>query len=619
MRKPYLERLQEGVLLFDGAMGTTLYNKGFYLKKAFEEANLTRPDMIREVHREYVRAGAQAIETNTYGANRIRLAGYGLQEKTAEINRAGAVLAREEAGEEIYVAGSVGPLESTREEGAKPLTREELQAAFREQMAALLDGGVDLILLESFRNIDELILGAETARELDSRIPVQAQFTLGSLSAEEYRRTARLTGHRLDVVPAVDAVGVNCTVGPADALEMVRAMGDFVKKPIAVMPNAGAPREVDGRQIYLASPEYFAEYAKRFLEAGASVIGGCCGTTDRHISEMAKAVLALDAGRRSRTRLEQMAREGEGQAKEPTPLADRSRLGRYLADGRWITTVELVSPAGTDLSRVLRKAADLYHHGIDFINIPDGPRASSRMSALVTALQIERQTKIETIPHICTRDRNLIALQSDLLSAQSIGLRNMLLVTGDPPKVGKFPDVTGVFDTEAVGLTGRVHRLIRGLDLAGQELPEPTDFVAGCGVNPTAPVLEKELDRAFEKAEAGARFFITQPVYEMEALADFLDRLKPAGLPVIMGVWPLAGSKNAVFLEREVPGVHSPPGIMERLERCKEDKEKGRREGVRIARGIIAALGEKAAGVQLSPPFGRLQTVYDVIAEREPY
>ncbi|MFP4363713.1 MAG: bifunctional homocysteine S-methyltransferase/methylenetetrahydrofolate reductase [Spirochaetia bacterium] len=608
MKKPYLDRLSDGVLLFDGAMGTMLYSKGVFVNKCFEEVCLSRPDLIEEIHNEYIDAGAQAIEANTYGANPVKLAAFGLDERTEEINKAAMGIAKSCAGESIYVAASVGSL-GKRVAPYGPVSQEEAITAYQRQIGALLEEGPDLLLFETFRDIDELVLSIETARELSSEIPIQAQFTLGRLSSAEYETEAPKIAKRLDEHPAVNVVGVNCSVGPADTLEMLIAMYGYVEKPIAIMPNAGFPKEVEDRILYLASPEYFAEYAKRFLESGANIIGGCCGTTPEHIRKMGHAVLSLDIGTRSKV-LKSAFKDVE--EKEELPLEDRSRLGSKLVKGDWITSVELVPPLGADLSKVLDKTRQVSQAGIDCINIPDGPRASSRVSPMVTAIEMERTCGIETVLHVCCRDKNLISLQADLLGAQAMGLRNMLLITGDPPKVGRYPDVSGVFDVDSIGLISLAKRMNRGIDIGGNQLPAPTSFVLGAGVNPAAPLLEREIDRAFKKAEAGAEFFITQPVFDAQALIDFLEKISDTGLPIIAGVWPLASYKNALFLNNEVPGVVISEEIMERMH-IQETKEDARQEGIAIAREIVESIRTKIQGVQVSPPFGRVKTALEVL------
>ncbi len=607
MRKPYLERLKDGVLLFDGAMGTMIYDSGVFINQCFENVNLTSPDTILNVHRKMAEAGAQVLTTNSFGANPIKLNSYDLEDKTAEINIRSVELAREIAGEGLYVAGSIGPT-SVRMEPIGNTPKEDIEAAFRVQIEALIKGGVDLLLFETFRNMDELILAARTAKSVNSDIPVQAQISLRHEETEIPKETYYNLFRQLDDEDSIDVIGMNCSTGPADMLDILNEIQGKISKPFSIMPNAGFPRDIDGRQMYLASPEYFAEYSLKFLDAGVSVIGGCCGTTQEHIKKMGDAFLSLDKGRRQQI----VIKQEEDSSIEPIPLDKRSLFGKALFNKEWITTVELVPPVGTDLTGVLNKAEKLINHNVNVINIPDGPRASSRISAFLTAFEIYRNTGIETIPHICCRDKNLIALQSELLSTQASGLRNILAITGDPPKAGNYPDVTGVFDVDSIGLISLASSLNRGIDLGGKKIPTQTSFVIGAGINPTAQFVEKEIERAFIKAEAGTDYFITQPVFDLEVLSDFLDRIKSSGVPVIAGIWPLASYRNALFLHNEVPGVSIPEHIMKRMEK-QESKESARNEGILIARNSIKQMKDQIAGIQVSPPFGRIDTALEVM------
>ncbi|MFO7850002.1 MAG: bifunctional homocysteine S-methyltransferase/methylenetetrahydrofolate reductase [Spirochaetia bacterium] len=610
MRKSYLERLKDGVLLFDGAMGTMLYEKGIFLNQCFENANLTAPHKVLEIHREMAEAGAQALTTNSFGANPIRLSGYSLREKCYDINYRSVELAREIAGDELYVAGSVGPLGKI----LAPLgevSKDEAEKAFAEQIQALLDGGVDILLFETFKNLDELLLALRTGRRLSQDIPIQAQYSFRPHRSEHSpKETVIDIFGTLEQEEGVDVLGLNCSTGPAYMLDSLGSIAQVVSKPISIMPNAGFPRDYEDRQIYLASPEYFAEYAIHFVEAGASIIGGCCGTTHAHIKKMGQAVINFAAVKPTTKLIDK--RKQEVETIEPALLSRRSSLGKSLSEGEWIQVVELVPPLGTSLDKVVEKSSRLLEAGINAINIPDGPRASSRISALVTAMEIERRTGIETISHICCRDKNIIGIQSELLGAQAAGLRNLLLLTGDPPKVGDYPEAAGVFDIDSLGLLSLAYNLNRGVDLSGKKIQTPSELVLGAGANPTAPNLQKEIDRVFKKAEAGADFFITQPIFDIELLVSFLEKIRKTGKPVIAGIWPLSSYRNALFLDNEVPGVSIPMEIQERMKRH-SDKEEARAEGTRIAREIIAELREHINGVQVSPPFGRLATALQVL------
>jgi homocysteine S-methyltransferase len=609
MLLPYLDRLKQGILLFDGAMATYLFTKGVYLKKCFEEVCMTNPAMVLDVHREYIARGAQALETNTYGANPIKLAGFHLADKTEAINRAAVQLARQAAGDEVYVAGSVGPTGRILEpEG--PLTEAEAKESFRAHIGALVRAGIDFLLLETFQNRRELELAVEVAHELDPEMVIQAQFTYGRelfAGEEYYKREAELWAPFLQKLD-VDVVGVNL-MGPADALETVKILKESVSKPIVVMPDSGLPKEIDGRQFYLMNPDYFAEYAKLFVDAGVAVVGGDCGTTPEYIGKAAEAVLSFDAGRRQ---IKWTPSKPEVPERAPVPLGERSRFGTALAKGEWISTVELVPPLGIDPTVMVDKARQLEAGGVTFVNIPDGPRASARLGALASAALVAEHTGLEPILHLACRDKNLIGLQGDLFGYHALGLRNVLLVTGDPPKVGKYPNVTGVFDVDSIGLTHVVRRFNGGVDMGAEALPQTTSFVHGTGVNPSFPVPRTELERARQKAEAGTEYFITQPVWDADGLERFLDELQRTGVPVILGVWPLASYRNALFLAHEVPGVVIPQIILDRMERI-SDKEAARLEGIDQGRSLIERFRKRVAGIQVSPPFGNVKTALEMV------
>jgi methionine synthase / methylenetetrahydrofolate reductase (NADH) len=608
VKKPYLERLKQGIILFDGAMGTMIYDSGVFINQCFENINISSPDTILNVHRKMADAGAQVLTTNSFGANSIKLASYDLEEKTVEINIRSVELAREIAGNDLYVAGSIGPT-SVRMAPIGNTPVEKVKDAFIMQIEALLASGVDLLLFETFRNLDELVLATKIAKSLKADIPVQAQISLRHEVTEISKETYLNLFRQLDSEDSIDVVGMNCSTGPADMLDILNEIQGRLSKPFSIMPNAGFPRDIDGRQMYLASPEYFAEYSLKFLDAGVSVIGGCCGTTQEHIKKMGDALLSLDKGRRNQI----VIKQEQPDSSQPLALAERSALGQALVNGDWINAVELVPPVGTDLTGILSKAEKLVSNNINVINIPDGPRASSRISAFLTAVEIFRKTGIETIPHICCRDKNLIGLQSELLSTQAAGLRNILAITGDPPKAGNYPDVTGVFDVDSIGLISLSSSLNRGIDLGGKKIPSQTSFVIGAGINPAAQFFEKEIERAFFKAEAGVDYFITQPVFDLDVLSDFIERIKSTGIPVIAGIWPLASYRNALFLHNEVPGITIPEHIMKRMEK-QESKDTSRIEGIQIARNSIKQMKNQIIGIQVSPPFGRIDTALEVMA-----
>jgi len=606
MAPTFRERVAERVVVFDGATGTRLYDRGVFLNRCFDEMNLSNPGIVEEIHREYVDVGVDVVETNTFGANRIKLERHGLAGQVASINVSGARIARQAAGDEVLVAGCIGPL-GVRIEPWGPTSVEEAAGLFAEQAAALVEGGVDLVSLETFYDLAEVEAAVRGVRAVTDRAIVASMTleddgsSLEGVAPEEFgARLARL---------AIDAVGVNCSVGPAAMLEAVERLARVVPLPIAAQPNAGKPRVVENRNLYLCSPEYMATYAKRFVRAGARIVGGCCGTTPEHIKAIRRAVRALEP---RRPRVEAAGAQAErGREVEPVPLARRSRLGTAIAERRFAVSVEMLPPRGHDLAKCLAGASRLHEAGIDAINIPDGPRASARMSPMAMAATIERQVGIETIIHYCCRDRNLLGMQSDLLGAHALGLRNVLLITGDPPKLGDYPDATAVFDVDSIGLANMVRRLNRGLDVGGNDIGEPTEFCYGVGVNPGAADMAREIARFEWKVEAGAEFAITQPVFDIEQFLEFLERIRHVRVPVLAGIWPLASYRNAEFMNNEVPGVHVPTDVLERMRRA-DSKDGARREGVAIAREMLEALLPHIQGAQISAPFAKYSTAIEV-------
>jgi homocysteine S-methyltransferase len=594
--------------VFDGAMGTMLYGKGVFLNVCYDELNLRQPDLVKEIHREYVRAGAELIETNTFGANPRKLTQYGLADDTERINRAAAEVARAAAGSRAAVVGAIGPL-GIRIEPFGETSVDEARADFGRQVAGLLEGGVDGFILETFSDVDELRAAFEAVRAR-SDLPIIAQMTIGTDGRTHYGTAPAVFGPLLQQLGA-DVIGVNCSVGPHGVLEAVEQLAAAVTVPISAQPNAGLPREVGDRKIYMASPEYMGNYAKRMVEAGARFLGGCCGTTPDHIKAIAGFVQSVAPRHLNITATAEQAAAGV----EPTPLAERSRYGAKLACGEFITTVEIVPPKGVDPKPMFDQCRALKAAGVDAVNVPDGPRAQSRMGALLSGVMIEREVGLETVVHYSCRDRNLLGMLSDLLGAAAAGLRNLLLVTGDPPKMGPYPDATAVFDIDAIGLTNLVARLNRGLDPGHNSIGAPTRFVIGVGVNPAAPDLERELKRLHWKVDAGAEFAITQPVFDIDQLDRFLKRVEGFRLPIIGGIWPLVSLRNAEFLANEVPGVTVPEEILTRMRRASEaGREEALAEGVRIAREMLAAVRDRLRGAQVSAPLGRVPVALDVLS-----
>jgi methionine synthase I (cobalamin-dependent)/5,10-methylenetetrahydrofolate reductase len=591
---------------FDGAMGTMLYAKGVFINQCFDELVLRAPEMVRDVHSAYVKAGAEVLETNTFGANRAKLTQYGLEAQVVQINRRAAELAREAAGDACLVAGAVGPL-GVRLEPYGPTSRDEARSLFREQMQALADGGADCFVLETFADLEELEQAILAAREVNAAMPVVAQATVGQDLRTTYGASPEDVARALDKW-GVDVIGLNCSVGPQTILEAIERMATVTSKKLSAQPNAGMPRDVGGRTMYMASPEYMATYARHLVQAGAKVVGGCCGTTPEHIKAIVEGVRPLAP----RTRVVVGAtREASGadvaRGKEPAPLPQRSRLGAKLANGQFVTSVEIVPPRGVDTSKLELDAATLARAGVDAINVPDGPRAQSRMGAIATSVIIERHG-IEAVTHYACRDRNLLGMLSDLLGASALGLRNLLLVTGDPPKMGPYPDATAVFDIDAIGLTNLVAQLNRGLDPGKNPIGAPTQFVVGVGVNPVAIDPAHELRRFHWKVEAGAEYAITQPVFDPAQLERFLESTHDVRIPVIAGIWPLVSARNAEFLANEVPGVTVPPAVLARMRKASErSKEHAVEEGIAIAREALARVKGAVSGCQVSAPFGKVE------------
>jgi len=609
MKMNILDCMAKHPLVFDGAMGTVIYSKGVFINACYEHLCVTNPDLILEIHKEYVAAGADVIETNSYAANRIRLQAYGLVDQLELINRSAVQLARQAAGEEVYVAGSVAPCLKSGQLFAAHQTK-ELEETFREQMAVLADEGVDLFLLETFTHIEEISLAARVAASFS--VPVFASLTVGKDGETRTGEKIEAMVAKLQADKHVDAIGINCGMGPAAALSLVERVLPLVDKPFTVMPNAGLPKEVDGRMIYMASPEYFTEYAKRMIALGVRGVGGCCGTTAADIAEMAKSVKSMTGVKQHLTIQTHISLEQ--QKVKTVPFEQKCAFAAKLAKGEKVTSVEITPPRSIDLNPMLQKCRICKEAGVDAINIPDGPRASARISPMVAALAIEKEVGIETVLHYCCRDRNLIGMQSDLLGGYAGGLRNYLIITGDPPKLGDYPDSTAVFDVDAVGLTQVVTNLNHGVDVGGNPIDPPTGILIGVGANPCAIDSDRELQHYQNKVEAGAEYAITQPIFDPEALLRFLDAAEKRGIsiPVVAGVWPLVSFRNAEFLAKEVPGVEIPDSILERMSHTKT-KEEGRALGVKIAQEICAAISNRVAGYQVSAPFGIVDLALQVL------
>ena len=613
MAADFLARIKQSPVLCDGAMGTLLYAKGIFINRSYDELNLSQPDLIRGIHHEYLQAGAEIIETNTFGANSFRLGRHSLADKVRDINHAGARLAREAAKSfDVWVGASVGPL-GTRIEPLGKTSFEEARAAFRQQIEALVEGGIDLLILETFGYLEEIHQAMLAARDVSKSLPLVAQVTIDEDGNCLDGSDPQTFVSKLEEWGA-DVIGCNCSVGPVamlDAMERVRAATSL---PLAAQPNAGIPRSVDGRNIYLCSPEYMASYARKFVAAGVRLVGGCCGTTPEHIRVMKSALRVGEA--RSKTATAHVVGDQTAPLAAPAvPLENRSLLGARLARGEFVTMVEIVPPKGIDVRKEIEGAQFVKSVGVDAVNIPDSPRASARMSNQALSLLIQREVGIDAILHYTCRDRNVLCIQSDLLGAAAVGIKNLICITGDPPKMGNYPDATAVFDVDAIGLVNIVHNLNRGLDLGGNPIGAGTGFVIGVGANPGLTDLDEEIRRFEYKVQAGAEYAVTQPVFDLRLLENFLKRIEHCHIPVVAGIWPLVSVRNAEFMKNELR-VSVPDSILERMARA-QTPELARAEGVAIAREMLIAAKQMAQGAQISAPQGRYSSAVDVLEALE--
>lgn len=607
MKKSITTDIQERILLADGAMGTMLYSKGVFINTCFDELNLTQPGLVSEIHSEYIRAGADIIETNTFGANRFKLSPFGLEHRVREINEAGARIAREAADERTYVAGSIGPLGKPLKPYGK-ISHEDALRAFEEQAGAL-DALVDFFFIETMHGLTEMKIAIAGVRAASER-PIIAQMTFTEEGETILGESPELVASELNGQDLA-AIGCNCSIGPQPLLEIVERMHPIAARPLSVQPNAGAPRLVESRFIYLTSPEYMAEYAKRFIQSGVSIVGGCCGTTPAHIRAMRNAIRALQPvqidPKPVHITLEKSPKF------EEVPFKQRSRFGGLL-EKKFLVSVEIDPPKGLDPSKTLEGARLMKINGVDVINIADGPRASARMSPMILAVLMEKRVGIETILHYCCRDRNLLGMQSDLIGAHAMGLKNLLIITGDPPKLGDYPDATAVFDVDSIGLVRIVKNMNGGRDATGKQLGAVTGFTIGVGANPGAIDLETEVRRFHEKVRAGAEYVLTQPIYEPELLERFLELTKDSPIPVLVGILPLSSHKNAEFLHNEVPGMQIPRKIRDVMARAASG-DAARDLGIQIAQETLRSCRHlpRVSGTYIMPPFGRYDSVLKIL------
>jgi len=615
--RPFLEAVRAGVLVVDGAMGTQLYERGVLYSACFEELNLSRPELVAKVHEDYIRAGAQVIETNTFGANALRLEKYGLQSRVRELNAAGVEVARAAAAGQAYVAGAIGPSGYfLGEASAADLTK--VKAAFSAQARALVEGGVDALFVETIRQTPELRVAVEAAVEAAGGLPVVASVSLDEsgrmadgTDAEEVARLVKEWGASI--------VGVNCSDGPMAVLAAVEKMVPL-GLPVLAAPNAGLPRRVDERMVYVSTPEYFGVYARRMIRVGVRLVGGCCGTTPEHIKRIAAAArMAAASEGEPRTDEELSRADTTGVvpailpgALQPVPFAQRSTLAAKVASGRFVVSVEVNPPVGLDPSRAIAAAKMLKEGGVDVVNIADGARAQARMSNLALAVRIQREVDLETIVHVCGRDRNLLGTLAHLLGAHDLGVRNLVIITGDPPKMGDFPDASAVYDLDSIGILKLAARLNHGVDPGGKPLGATTRFVLATGAEPASLNYAREISRLHEKKAAGAELVMTQPVYDARALERFLDDCAPLGLPVLVGLLPLASHRNAEFLHNEVPGMQVPDAVRERMRKAGSGAA-ARKEGVAIAREMLAAVRGRVAGAYIMPPLERYELALEVV------
>jgi methionine synthase / methylenetetrahydrofolate reductase(NADPH) len=607
MENNLLNRLSKEVLIFDGGIGTEIYKSNVFINRCYEELSVSSPDLVTQIHQNYFDAGADVLTTNTFGANKNKLSRFGLEDKVKEINTAGINLAKICAEEETLIAGSVGPIGDIPYNSG--ISEEDIIEMLNEHVVAVKEAGADFIMFETLSCLKE-VNHALASVENVSDIPFVLSFAVN-------RDCESFKGETIEKLLSVikkyknkpTAIGLNCGVGPEGLLSALEIMSPICKYPIIAQPNAGVPRRVDNRTIYMANPEYLTTYALRFVDLGVRGVGGCCGTTPEHIQDIARSIRPLAKQSHS---FELDITSNEIDFKDPVSLEERSSLGAKIINKEWIKTVEIVPPYGYELDKTIEKAVTCRDAGVDAINIPDGPRASSRISPLVAAIHIKEKAGIEPILHFCCRDRNLIGMQSDLLGCAASDIKNLLFVTGDPPKLGEYPFASAVFDADSIGMVKIQSNLNKGVDIGGKSISRVTEGVIGVGADPNALDFDREIRRIKEKIFAGAEYVITQPVFDIDALFKFLDQISDYDIPVIAGIWPLASYRNAEFMNNEVPGVSVPDHIMRRMAAAKT-KDEQRFEGINIARECVDKIRNSIHGIQVSAPFGNVNTAIKVL------
>lgn len=616
MRKNIKDILGTRVILLDGAMGTELYDEGVFINMSYDALSLSKPELVETVHKRYLKAGAEILTTNTFGANRYRLVPFGKEAQLKEINAASVRIARKVAGEKAWVGGSIGPT-GVRLSPIGKLSPGEAYTAFREQAAVLAEEGVDLFILETFSSLKEAWQAFRACRSVAKDLPILACMSfhydldgeqLPGPTPEEAARTIHTWG--------ADAIGINCSNGPKVALEVVERMLAVTDLPIAAAPNAGMPQVVDGRSIYMAGPEYMAEYARRFVQKGATLIGGCCGTTPDMIREIKSFIRSVDPGQRSVIpKSSNVESPAEPLGEDPVPAPERSEFAARLLSGKFCISVELDPPRNMDPQKSIDGAAFLKENGIDVINIADGPRATARMNPAALAQLVQQDSGMESVVHFCCRDRNILGMQMDLLGNHALGMHNILAVTGDPPKMGSYPDATAVFDIDSIGLISFLQMMNRGLDFSGRPMGGKTQFFVGAGCNPAHVDFDLEVSRYGKKVDAGAEFFFSQPIYDPDVLFKFLEATEEwSHVPFLVGILPLASFKNAEFLHNEVPGMQVPDSIRARLQAAPTKIEQ-RRIGIEVAQDTLrmAKANPRINGAYIYPPFGSYKAVLKVL------